>query len=110
MQIMNAYQDCPACGSAARSKLVYRKLGYEIVRCTNCGLGRTALDDKFDPAKIYAHDYFAGSQSDGYADYLGSESVLRREFRKVVKSLLRQGRTSGNLFEIGCAYGFFLME
>jgi hypothetical protein len=32
------------------------------------------------------------------------------EFGKVVKSLIRRGRTYGRLFEIGCAYGFFLLE
>ena len=110
MQVINSYQDCPACGSLAKTKPIYRKLGYEIVRCSDCGLGRTKLNDQFDPATIYSSDYFEGNQTDGYADYLGSEAVLRREFRNVVKSLLRQGRTSGNLFEIGCAYGFFLME
>jgi SAM-dependent methyltransferase len=102
--------ECPACGSRERPQPKYRKSGYQILKCTACGLGSTDLDDSFDPTTIYVRDYFQGNQTDGYADYLGSEFVLRKEFRSVVNNLLRQGRTSGRLFEIGCAYGFFLLE
>ena len=49
----------------------------------DCGLGRTETS-RFDPAAYYTEDYFSGRQSDGYADYLGAEPVLRREFARSV--------------------------
>jgi SAM-dependent methyltransferase len=110
MNSLDTRKDCPACGFLDAPKLKYHKAGYQILRCVRCGLGRTALDPGFDPATIYSQDYYQGNQADGYADYLGSERVLRREFHTVVEALLQLGRRDGNLFEIGCAYGFFLLE
>jgi SAM-dependent methyltransferase len=46
---------------------------------------------------------------DGYSDYLGAEPVLRREFARSV-DFIRRYRDGGKLLELGCAYGFFLME
>ena len=64
----------------------------------------------FSTAGIYTEEYFQGGQSDGYADYLGSEAVLRAEFRTVLEDLRRAGANRGKLLELGCAYGFFLDE
>jgi 2-polyprenyl-3-methyl-5-hydroxy-6-metoxy-1,4-benzoquinol methylase len=100
---------CPACGSFAEPKHVYEKWGYAIRRCADCGLGSASAGD-FDPATIYSTDYFTGGQKDGYADYVGSEMILRRESRKVLRGLAKAGRKSGSLLEIGSAYGFFLAE
>lgn len=85
--------------------------GYSILRCTICGLGSTSVDESFDPAQVYSSSsYFQGGHADGYADYIGSEEILRSEFRETLKALRLAGRTSGRLIEIGCAYGFFLSE
>jgi SAM-dependent methyltransferase len=67
----------------------------------------------FDPqalSGIYTEGYFRGERADGYADYAGSEGVLRREFRRAVAALRRAGPSGGRLLEVGCAYGFFLLE
>jgi 2-polyprenyl-3-methyl-5-hydroxy-6-metoxy-1,4-benzoquinol methylase len=58
---------------------------------------------------FYVGDYFNGRVREGYADYLGSEAVLRGEFRRFV-DFVRQIVPSGTLIEIGAAYGFFLLE
>jgi 2-polyprenyl-3-methyl-5-hydroxy-6-metoxy-1,4-benzoquinol methylase len=100
---------CPACGGTAEPQLLYRKWGYPIKRCPDCGLGSTEING-FDVNGIYTSDYFSGAQKDGYADYPGSEATLRREFRSTLRSLELSGRSSGRLLEIGCAYGFFLIE
>ncbi|MDF2995494.1 MAG: hypothetical protein K0R27_1131 [Xanthobacteraceae bacterium] len=87
---------------------LYTKAGYDIWQCEACGLGRTDAAS-FDPDTYYTADYFSGGHADGYADYLGTEGVLRREFAGTV-DLIRRHCHSGRLLEIGCAYGFFLEE
>jgi SAM-dependent methyltransferase len=71
-------------------------------------LGRTETSD-FDPQAFYTSAYFTGGRSDGYADYPAAEQILRQEFARTAKfiSTLQPG---GRLLDIGCAYGFFLLE
>ncbi len=99
---------CPACGSITSHAHLFRKNGCEILRCTQCGLGCAEAGD-FDPAGYYTHDYFSGGHADGYANYLGAERVLRREFARTVR-FIRKHCDGGRLLELGCAYGFFLQE
>jgi len=101
---------CAVCGVPTPHRKVWEKVGYPILACIRCGLGSTHVDPGFDPAKIYDDGYFSGGQTDGYADYLGSEPVLRREFRRVLVDLRKCGSKGGKLLELGCAYGFFLSE
>ena len=99
---------CPACGRTTDHRLLFRSNGCDILQCRSCGLGRTDARG-FDPAAYYTEDYFSGRHPDGYSDYRGAETVLRREFARSV-DFIRRFRTSGRLLELGCAYGFFLME
>jgi SAM-dependent methyltransferase len=99
---------CPACGRTTGQLLRFRVNGCRILQCEECGLGRTEATG-FDPAAYYTEDYFSGRHVDGYADYLGAEPVLRREFARSVE-FIHHYRTDGKLLELGCAYGFFLME
>src|SRR5919197_1237924 len=82
--------------------------GCDILQCSECGLGRTEASG-FDPGAYYTEDYFSGRHADGYADYRGAEPVLRREFARTL-DFIRKFRRNGKLLELGCAYGFFLME
>ena len=68
------------------------------------------MNRDFRPDEIYSDGYFSGGTWDGYSDYVSSEPVLRSEFRRVLDEMQRLGCSSGNLLEIGCAYGFFLAE
>ena len=99
---------CPACGEATAHRVLYCKNGCTILRCDRCGLGRADASG-FDPNAYYTGDYFSGGHADGYADYLGAEPVLRREFAHTVE-FIRRHRGSGRLLDVGCAYGFFLQE
>jgi SAM-dependent methyltransferase len=99
---------CPACGHMVDHRLRFRANSCDILQCSSCGLGRTETSG-FDPAAYYTADYFSGRHADGYADYLGAEPVLRREFARSV-DFIRRYRRGGKLLELGCAYGFFLME
>jgi len=99
---------CPACGALTAHRRLYAKNACEILRCESCGLGRTQAGG-FDPATYYTSQYFSGEYRDGYADYLATELVLRRQFAREAEFLHRRCG-SGRLVEIGCAYGFFLQE
>lgn len=99
---------CIACGATAPRRLAWRKNGCDILVCPSCGLGAAAAS-AFDPKAYYTESYFDGSAPDGYADYVGSEAVLRAEFADIVAGL-RRFAPAGRLLEIGAAYGFFLME
>lgn len=99
---------CPACASETHHSALWTKNGCQILKCDECGLGSATTSD-FDPSSYYTKAYFDGNHVDGYADYIGSEPVIREEFRGIVNSL-RYAIPTGKLFEIGSAYGFFLME
>jgi SAM-dependent methyltransferase len=99
---------CPACGAVTAHALRFRIEGCTILACRQCGLGRTETSG-FDPASYYTGEYFSGGHRDGYADYVGAEPVLRREFAHSV-AFVRRFRPGGRLLEVGCAYGFFLQE
>lgn len=90
--------------------MIYEKWGYPIFRCNVCRLGSTDVGAGFDVASIYSEDYFQGGCKDGYVDYLKSEAVLRKEFRRTLHQLCAHGLQSGHLLEVGSAYGFFLLE
>lgn len=104
-------QVCVLCGTWTDHAVIYEKWGYPILRCRVCGLGSTHIgSEQLDMTSIYVESYFQGGQRDGYGDYAGSESVLRAEFRQVLAELRYYGPKEGRLLEVGCAYGFFLLE
>jgi SAM-dependent methyltransferase len=104
------FENCVVCGGVARHRVVFEKWGFPIFRCVDCGLGSVRLTGRLDVAEVYNEAYFHGQRADGYADYVGSENVLRSEFRRAVARLRRYGTAEGRLLEVGCAYGFFLQE
>jgi SAM-dependent methyltransferase len=79
-----------------------------LLRCSTCGFvtADVALSDD-ELRALYSEDYFHGSE---YSNYLADRSVIEKQFRIRTRSLSRflpPGRRRA-LFEIGCAYGFFL--
>jgi 2-polyprenyl-3-methyl-5-hydroxy-6-metoxy-1,4-benzoquinol methylase len=101
---------CPVCGERRQATQVFVREGFPILRCADCGVGKTQLPAEFPTASIYTEEYFQGGRADGYSDYVGNERVLRAEFRSVLEDLRRAGASGGKLLELGCAYGFFLAE
>src|SRR5262245_38711675 len=104
-------ETCHICKARTFSQL-FKKNGFDILKCSSCGIVFTKIPPGFDLLSIYDESYFQGGQSDGYGDYVGTEAVLRREFKKSV-SVIREmtGHRPGlKLLELGSAYGFFLDE
>jgi SAM-dependent methyltransferase len=101
---------CPVCAGDTAHDVVFHKLSYPILRCRECGLGATAIPAGFDPDSLYQRSYFQGEVTDGYGDYLASEPVLRKEFRRILDHIRQFREPGGKLLELGCAFGFFLAE
>ncbi len=102
---------CPVCSFAGEAEHLYRKSGCPIVRCSCCSLVRVAPESGLAESArgIYSGEYFEGGRSDGYANYGHSEETLRGQARQLLM-VLRRYAPEGFLLEVGCAYGFFLME
>jgi SAM-dependent methyltransferase len=81
-----------------------------LVRCEACGFVTANLDISDEElAELYGADYFHGNE---YMDYVAEEESLRCNFRDRIRTLrtLVPRLSEKELFEIGCAYGFFLQE
>ena len=79
-----------------------------LLRCRACGFttADVSLDDK-ELAALYGRDYFHGQE---YHDYQAEEGSLRANFARRIDTLRQHvpNLAEASLFEIGCAYGFFL--
>ncbi len=76
-----------------------------LLRCQTCGHVYADVEpDTLDLAALYDEDYFHG---DEYADYLKDRRSTERNFQSRLRDV-RRWQPSGDLVEIGCAYGFFL--
>ena len=100
---------CIACDRTQQHDIVFHKNKIPILKCCGCGLGSADASD-FDPSSYYDKGYFSGDRVDGYEDYQASEKVLRAEFQRTLNAMRTMGVGSGALLELGCAYGYFLME
>ncbi|MBI2301968.1 MAG: class I SAM-dependent methyltransferase [Armatimonadetes bacterium] len=93
--------ECIVCGGTDAFTPLYAGL----VRCPRCGFVKADMSLSDDEARaIYAHNYFFDGE---YADYLAEQRALEKSFRGQLRTL-RRFAPSGALFDIGCAYGFFL--
>jgi len=91
---------CVACGGGD-----LRPHWRVLRRCSACGHCVAELDSsQLDISEIYGDSYFVGME---YNDYLRDRSVFRRQFEDRLRDV-RRFQKSGDLIEIGCAYGFFL--
>lgn len=79
-----------------------------LLRCRSCSFLTADLQLSDDQLRtLYSSSYFCGEE---YRDYLAEQSTLERNFVQRLRCLLRfvPHARSKHLFEIGCAYGFFL--
>jgi len=97
--------NCIVCGSSDSATLYP-----DIAKCKNCShvfFERKLSDEAL--SKIYCRKYFFG---DEYRDYLADSRILMKNFElrlKILRGFLDPSRQK-SLFEIGCAYGLFLLD
>ena len=95
--------NCLICGGILRPSPISGLLLCEECKFTTADL--TISEEQL--RQLYAGTYFAG---DEYRDYIADRPVIERQFRLRLRRLLRfvPNAHKKSLFEIGCAYGFFL--
>lgn len=94
---------CAVCGERRRFTPVLECLH----QCESCRFVTWLSGTMPASEQLYAAGYFSGGE---YPDYLGAEDELRRSMRRHLEQMARVRPHGGALFEIGCAYGFFLDE
>ena len=101
------------CGLCQRCsyRLRFVKDGYQIGRCTGCGLVQV-LDDIADEKlrSIYDQGYYTGANNLVYDDYLSRKDIKVRDYEERFEAICAQNNITspGSCLEIGCAFGFFL--
>ena len=113
---MDSSARCNVCETLVdpRRDAVWTKDGFEILRCSSCGLlFRKDLPAPDDLAGLYDTAYFRAEDrsqgGEGYADYVGEAELHRLNARRRL-SLLEGFTSPGSLLDVGCAAGFFLDE
>jgi SAM-dependent methyltransferase len=79
-----------------------------LLRCEECKFTTANLTLSEEQLRqLYTAGYFAGNE---YRDYVADRSVIEKQFRRRLRRLLQfvTDASTKNLFEIGCAHGFFL--
>lgn len=97
------WDNCLVCGGNFRQSRISGLLTCQECKFTTADL--TISEEQM--RRLYTASYFAG---DEYRDYIADRPVLERQFRLRLRRLLKfvpEAHTK-NLFEIGCAHGFFL--
>lgn len=96
----------PSCICCGRNSL--SNTYANLLRCPDCGhvCANTSLSDS-EMEALYSDQYFHGKE---YGDYIGDKAVLQRNFRARIKNVQKHLKNTKalSLFEVGCAYGFFL--
>lgn len=92
---------CIICNTNAGKNYLYPG----ILKCPSCGLAFADTHvSEHELKQLYQREYFFG---DEYLNYLEDKPTIQKNFAARIRTL-KTFAPSGNLFEIGCAYGFFL--
>jgi SAM-dependent methyltransferase len=106
---VSAERSCELCGSA-QQELWHEVDGYPIVRCRRCGLVFVGIQQTAQElAAFYDAAYWEDPGEEGYTSYAAAEARKRHHYSGLLAEL-EALRPSGDLLELGSAYGFFLDE
>lgn len=100
-----AAASCLVCGAKLRPSHLPG-----LLKCAACGFVTADVQLTDEELKaLYGQSYFHGQE---YLDYSAEEKSLRRNFARRLRTLrqIAPELHEQSLFEIGCAYGFFLDE
>lgn len=104
---------CNICGST-NNKTYLKKYNLTILRCNQCGLLYTNSQPSIkNLAKLYNQDYFLSNQplELGYQNYFDEQQNLEKEANYYLNIINRYVPLKDtNLYEVGCAFGFFLNQ
>lgn len=99
---------CYLCGG--RMTLFISKNGYNIYRCTACGLGRTDLAGNYEEfvRNHYNKGYFTGDPTrSAYIDYKDDKPFILKNMRQFLRRVQKY-KPRGKLLDVGCALGFYV--
>ena len=95
---------CQSCGGPSPSwSPIYSDLG--IYRCGFCSSLSFFTQESLDSIKLYNAGYFEGGE---YRDYQGHRRAHEAGFKKKWDLIKSHLKGDPRVFEIGCAYGFFI--
>lgn len=102
---------CYLCHNKDELKVLFKVDSARIVKCMNCSL--VFLHPKPSEKELKEHyrkEYFFSKRARdcGYTNYLKDKDNLLKTFRKR-KTVIEKYKTSGNILDVGCAAGYFLM-
>lgn len=89
---------------------VFDSIQFSVVKCVRCGLVYLSpRPDLLQIKKYYTLEYFSNNEKGiGYRDYKGLNSDLEKEAVRRLK-IIKNKTSSGNLLDVGCGYGEFLL-
>jgi len=100
----NQFETCTVCEHGLSISKRYPGMLY----CSNCEFITADIElPDMELEKIYGPDYFHNGE---YGDYIAEKSALQLNFKRRLQliSTLPSVGSQSTIFEIGCAYGFFL--
>lgn len=106
---MTAKKTCYLCGSQ-KIKLAFRKLGYKIYKCEDCGLFFLSLEEPYEEflKRYYQKGYFLGDKKlRAYANYEEDKNTIQKNMSHYL-SRIKKLKSKGKILDVGCAMGFFL--
>jgi SAM-dependent methyltransferase len=95
---------CICCGADAWA------VHYRILKkCAACGFVRAGIEPTHEEIRrLYQEGYFSGAEE--YGDYLADADGHRVNFRERLRMVRRAMGRPRSVFEVGCAYGFWLEQ
>ncbi len=106
---MSFNQPCPVCGHLPATPFL-DKAPFRLVKCPTCAM--IYVDPMPSVAALAGHyqnpAYFAGEESQGYANYSDMKKVLVPLFQRRIAEIERALPGRGRILDFGCAAGYFL--
>ncbi|MGB8861665.1 MAG: class I SAM-dependent methyltransferase [Ilumatobacteraceae bacterium] len=102
---------CPLCAADDGTRPHLTVGDHTYAACNACGAVRLQpFPTPVAAAELYGDDYFNAAAHGGYADYAADAAIHRRNGRARMRKLSPPPTPGAVLVDVGCAYGFTLLE